>query len=86
MTPQSELRAELESGPGLGQWAFGLKVLVGSGIIAIAIKTLGPLLPLPATSAFSLALVLTPSLVLGVVLSWRLWIAAPANHAHPRRD
>ena len=60
---------------GAAQIGFVVKVIGLSTLIAIAFKTLAPRLAIPATNVVSLALVLTPSLVLGAFLAWRLWTA-----------
>ena len=52
---------------------FGLKILLPSVLISIGIKFLGPRLAIPATTMVVLAIVLLPSLVLGVALLWRGW-------------
>ncbi len=56
------------------QIGFVVKVIGLSTLIAIAFKTLAPRLSIPATNAVSLALVLTPSLLLGAFLVWQLGI------------
>ena len=50
-----------------------LKIMLISGLISVGIKFLGPQLAIPATSAIALAMVLLPSLVLGIALLWRGW-------------
>lgn len=52
---------------------FGLKILLPSVLISVGIKFLGPQLAIPATTMVVLAIVLLPSLVLGVALLWRGW-------------
>lgn len=52
-------------------WFFLIKILVLSAMISVAIKYLGPLLPLPATSSVALALVLSPTVILSLALAWR---------------
>ena len=59
---------------GAAQISFVVKVIGLSTLIAIAFKTLAPRLSIPATNAVSLALVLTPSLLLGAFLPWQLGI------------
>ncbi|MBF2035275.1 MAG: hypothetical protein IGR92_07265 [Leptolyngbyaceae cyanobacterium T60_A2020_046] len=54
------------------QVGFVVKVLGFSWLLAIALKAIGPRLPLPATTATCLILVLTPSLGLALFLGWRL--------------
>ncbi|WP_272130242.1 hypothetical protein [Spirulina sp. CS-785/01] len=51
------------------QLIFILKVIVGSGGLALAIKYLGPQLPLPATPLTALVFVLLPALILGLILA-----------------
>ncbi|MDA0269252.1 MAG: hypothetical protein O3A14_20425 [Cyanobacteria bacterium] len=65
---------------------FLLKLLVPSLLLAIAIRVGGPQLSIPATATVSLILVLTPSVVMGGFLGYRLWHSNGANHAHPGRD
>lgn len=48
------------------------KVVVGSGLISAAIKYLGPLLAVPATSGVAIAIVLIPPIVVAGLLGWRL--------------
>ncbi|NER83104.1 MAG: hypothetical protein F6K42_26835 [Leptolyngbya sp. SIO1D8] len=69
------------------QTGFIVKVFGVSTLMAIALKTIAPRLPIPATSASSLAIVLTPTLVMGTLLCWQLWnthhphaATAPRNH------
>lgn len=50
---------------------FVLKVFGLSTILSIAIKVLGPLLPIAASNQLALGVVLTPSLVLGLLLLLR---------------
>ncbi|WP_110984443.1 hypothetical protein [Acaryochloris thomasi] len=52
-------------------WIFLVKILVLSAVISVAIRYLGPLLPLPATSSVALALVLSPTVIMSVALAWR---------------
>lgn len=70
----------------LDQLGFVAKVIGLSGLMAIAFKTLGPSLPIPATAGASLAIVLTPAIVLGMFLTWQLWRAFNANPTHPGSD
>ncbi|WP_204139422.1 hypothetical protein [Halomicronema sp. CCY15110] len=70
----------------LDQMGFVVKVLGMSAAIAIAFKTVAPQLPIPATSAVSLAIVLLPSLIVGAILTWQLWKLNHADATHPRRD
>jgi|GEM_PF-3257460 len=65
--------------PWLNLIGFLAKVLGLSAAIAIAFKTVAPQLPIPATSGVSLAIVLTPSIILGTMLLWRLWTTNNAN-------
>ncbi len=50
---------------------FVLKVFGLSTILSIVIKVLGPLLPIAASNQLALGVVLTPSLVLGLLLLLR---------------
>ena len=50
---------------------FVVKLFSLSGLIALAIKYLLPMLNLPATTAVALGLVLTPPLVMAGLLAWR---------------
>ncbi|RZM82252.1 hypothetical protein [Leptolyngbya iicbica] len=70
----------------LDQIGFVAKVLGVSLALAIAFKTIAPRLPIPATSAVSLAIVLLPSAIVGAILTWQLWKMNDADAAHPRRD
>lgn len=54
------------------QLGFVAKVLILSWLLAIVLKAIGPHLPLPATTATCLILVLTPSLGFALFLGWRL--------------
>ncbi|MGD1908607.1 MAG: hypothetical protein ACFB0C_21840 [Leptolyngbyaceae cyanobacterium] len=65
---------------------FSLKLLVPSLLLAIAIRAWGPHLPIAATNAVSLVIVLTPSLIMGGILGYRLWRSNGSAHAHPGRD
>lgn len=51
--------------------ALLIKVAALSLLLSIAIKAVGPLLPLPQTTASALVLVLSPTLVMLVLLAWR---------------
>jgi hypothetical protein len=53
--------------------SFILKVLVASASIAAAIKFIAPSLAIPATPTIALIAVLSPSLILAIVLTWRAW-------------
>lgn len=70
----------------LDQLGFVAKVIGLSAAIAIAFKTIAPQLPIPATSGVSLAIVLTPAIVLGGFLTWRLWRINHADSSHPGHD
>lgn len=50
-----------------------LKILALSAMLAIGIKSLGPLLSLPATTPVALTIVLFPTLAMGFALGWRSW-------------
>lgn len=65
---------------------FLLKLLVPSLLLAIAIRVWGPHLPIPATNTVSLGMVLTPSIIVGGILGYRLWHSNGSVHAHPGRD
>ena len=54
-----------------GSVGFLLKVLGLSTLLSIAIKALGPQLPIAASNPLALGVVLTPSLVLGGLLFLR---------------
>lgn len=58
--------------PGWDVLIFLLKVLGSSVAIAGVFKTVAPRLPIPATDGVGLAIVLTPAIVLGGFLTWRL--------------
>lgn len=58
----------LETEPGLV-----LKVLVLSSVLSVAIKYLGPSLPIPATNTTALIITLLPALGMGLALAWRAW-------------
>lgn len=70
----------------LDQIGFVAKVIGVSAAIAIALKTLAPRLPIPATSAVGLTIVLLPSILLGAILAWQLWNLNHADSAHPGHD
>lgn len=48
-----------------------LKVLIASTLISIAIKYGGPFLPIPATSAVALGIVLLPTVIMAIALTYR---------------
>jgi len=50
---------------------FVAKLFLLSGLIALAIKYLLPMLNLPATTAVALGLVLTPPILMAGLLAWR---------------
>lgn len=50
---------------------FILEVVAVSLLIAVLIKAIGPSLPIPATDLSAIAIVLTPTLILGSLLLWR---------------
>ncbi|MGB7415024.1 MAG: hypothetical protein WA902_12525 [Thermosynechococcaceae cyanobacterium] len=50
---------------------FLAKILVLSAVISVAIKEVGPLLPIPAVSAVALALVLSPTVIMAIALALR---------------
>ncbi|MGP1386009.1 MAG: hypothetical protein ACTS2F_20795 [Thainema sp.] len=52
--------------------SFILKVMIGSALISLGIKYLGPQLAVPATSAVAIAIVLAPPIIMAVLLGWRL--------------
>jgi hypothetical protein len=39
----------------------------------VAIKYIGPILPIPATNTAALVIALTPTFVMGLALAWRGW-------------
>jgi hypothetical protein len=65
---------------------FLLKLLVPSLLLAIAIRAWGPQLSIPATNTVSLVMVLTPSILVGGILGYRLWQSTGSAHAHPGRN
>ncbi len=65
---------------------FLLKLLVPSLLLAIAIRQWAPHWSIPATDAVSLAMVLTPSVIMGGFLGYQLWRSKDSAHAHPGRD
>jgi hypothetical protein len=50
---------------------LGLKLFLLSTGLAVGIRTLGPLLPLPATTPVVLALILLPTVLMSGVFAWR---------------
>ncbi|KAI9131442.1 hypothetical protein [Acaryochloris sp. CCMEE 5410] len=66
--PQPENASPQSGNSSLG---FVLKVLGLSTILSVAIKALGPLLPISGSNPLALGVVLTPSLVLGGLLLLR---------------
>lgn len=50
---------------------FIVEVIAASLLIAVLIKAIGPSLPIPATDLSAIAIVLTPTLVMGSLLLWR---------------
>lgn len=56
---------------GLQQPGFLLKVLAISAGIAVLIKYYGPSLAIPATSSVALAIVLLPTVLMAIALTWR---------------
>lgn len=57
--------------------AFILKVLILSTLISLLIKYGGPSLQLPASATSALIAVLLPSVVVGLLLGWRLRESLP---------
>jgi hypothetical protein len=55
-----------------GDWTFLLKVLGLSGLIAVAIKGVGPMLPIGPTHLNATLAIVTPSVLLGVIFLFRL--------------
>jgi hypothetical protein len=53
--------------------SFVLKVLLLSTVISILIKYGGGSLNLPATSGTAIGLVLSPTIVMAIALSWRAY-------------
>lgn len=68
MKPQDSKQHFLDTSVGLV-----LKVLVLSTLLSVAIKYMGPILPIPATNTAALIITLIPTLIMGVVLAWRGW-------------
>jgi hypothetical protein len=64
------MQIEMGNQPWFVAW-FVVKLFSLSGLIALAIKYLLPMLNLPATTAVALGLVLTPPLVMAGLLAWR---------------
>ncbi|MEO0986066.1 MAG: hypothetical protein AAFY20_11000 [Cyanobacteria bacterium J06639_14] len=58
------------------------KVIVGSTAIAIALKVLAPHLAIPATPVVSLAIVLSPTVIVGGILCWQLWVSNQGDAAN----
>jgi len=54
-----------------GNTAFILKVFLMSIALSLAIKYGGPSLSIPSSNAIALIAVLTPSLILAAILSWK---------------
>ena len=52
--------------------SFILKVMIGSALISLGIKYLGPQIAGPATSGVAIAIVLAPPIIMAVLLGWRL--------------
>jgi hypothetical protein len=52
-------------------WGFLGKILVLSAILSVAIKVIGPLLPIPAVSGVALLLVLSPTVIMAIALALR---------------
>jgi hypothetical protein len=52
-------------------WGFLGKILVLSAILSVAIKVIGPLLPIPAVSGVALWLVLSPTVIMVIALALR---------------
>jgi hypothetical protein len=68
------------------QLGFVAKVLILSTAIAIALKTIGPQLPLPATATTGVMMILAPALIMGTILCWQLWTSDHAHPTHVRRN
>lgn len=64
------------------QAGFIAKVLLLSIAIAIALKTIAPRLPIPATSTVSLVIISTPTLIMGAFLCWQLWTSHDSDSSH----
>lgn len=84
--PQYSTLVTMKPGNWQDQFIFVGKVIGVSAAIAIAIKTLAPQVPIPATSAMSLVIVLTPALVMGIFLAWQLQTSNHADPPNPRSD
>jgi len=50
---------------------FVLKIIIASAAISWGIKAIGPRLPIPATNAAALAIVLLPAVAVSVFLGWK---------------
>ncbi|HLO51058.1 MAG TPA: hypothetical protein VK211_21775 [Kamptonema sp.] len=50
---------------------FILKVVLISAALSLAIKYGGPILSIPSSNAIALIAVLTPSIILATLLSWK---------------
>lgn len=71
------------------QLAFILKLLALSGAIAALIKYLAPALSIAPSVTNALIAVLSPSVILALILTWRAQtpaLSTPTAHAHDRRD
>jgi CBS-domain-containing membrane protein len=51
--------------------AFIIKVVLLSAAVSLAIKYVGPILSIPPSNAIAFITVLTPSLTLAAILSWK---------------
>ena len=52
---------------------FLLKVLILSAGLSFSIKSGGPNLSIPSTATNALIAVLTPTIVVAILLGWRIW-------------
>ena len=57
----------------MGRASFILKIVLLSAGLSYLIKYGGAYLPLQPTTATALAIVLTPSLAIGLILGWRYY-------------
>ena len=52
---------------------FIAKLLLASAVLALAIKSVGPLLPIPVTATSALVAAIAPPLLIAIALGWRAW-------------
>jgi hypothetical protein len=56
---------------------FIAKILVASALISIAIKVIGPALPIPATSRSAALIVFVPIFIMAIVLGVKTFFKTP---------